>query len=76
MITVAIVVGLIVLVVLGVCLVQGITLSKKDFVCPKCSHRFQNKWYELIFLTHYENEFSVKCPECSSKRTRAVDREK
>lgn len=54
---------------------QGVVLSKKDFCCSACSHRFRKKWYQLMFLTHYENEYSVKCPECNKKYTNAVDRE-
>ncbi|MBQ7756479.1 MAG: hypothetical protein IJ031_04480 [Oscillospiraceae bacterium] len=52
---------------------NGISLSKKTFVCPVCGHKFKREWFKLLFLTHYENEYSVRCPECGKKYTNAVD---
>ena len=63
-----------VIIIVFVLVMQGIILSRKDFSCPVCSHKFRKKWYQLMFLTHYENEYSVKCPECNKKYTNAVER--
>ena len=63
------------LIVSVVLLYQGIALSKMDFVCKDCNHRFNKKWYQLIFLTHFENEYSVKCPQCNKKYTNAVPKQ-
>lgn len=59
--------------VVVVLVAQGISLSKKTFVCPVCGHKFKREWSKLLFLTHYENEYSVRCPECGKKYTNAVD---
>ena len=60
--------------VVVVLVAQGISLSKKTFVCPVCGHKFKREWSKLLFLTHYENEYSVRCPECGKKYTNAVDK--
>ncbi|MBE6836723.1 MAG: hypothetical protein E7509_01825 [Ruminococcus sp.] len=67
--------AIIVVVISAVLLLQGISLSKKDFFCKNCNYRFNRKWYQVIFLTHFENEFSVKCPQCGKKYTNAVEKE-
>lgn len=59
--------------VIIVIIAQGISLSKKSFVCSVCGHKFKREWFKLLFLTHYENEYSVRCPECGKKYTNAVD---
>ncbi len=41
------------------------SLSKHEFECKKCGHKTRFKWTKLVFVTHYENEYRVKCPECN-----------
>lgn len=42
-------------------------LSKKSFKCKHCAKEFNVKWTELVFVTHYDDEYSIKCPYCNKK---------
>ncbi len=42
-------------------------LSKKLFKCKHCDKEFNVDWTELVFATHSDDEYSIKCPYCNKK---------
>lgn len=58
------VIAITILIVLILCAVQ---LSKHTFVCKKCGCKTKYKWFRLVFITHYENEYRIDCPQCGGK---------
>lgn len=63
-----IVIAIILVVCFIVLIAVAVSLSKKEFCCKKCGNSFKASWKKLIFVTHYNNEYSVKCPNCDNKR--------
>lgn len=48
-------------------LISAAILSKHTFVCPKCGCKTEFPIHRLIFITHFENEYSISCPQCRNK---------
>lgn len=48
-------------------LIKGIILSKHKFICSECNKEFYPKWYQVMFETHFNNYFKIKCPHCGKK---------
>lgn len=48
-------------------LINAVILSKHIFVCPKCGCKTEFPMHRLIFITHFENEYSIPCPQCRNK---------
>lgn len=42
-------------------------LSKHEFVCKKCGCTAKFGFVRLLFVTHYENEYRIDCPQCGGK---------
>lgn len=62
-----IIIAVIIAAALVSCAIVAVSLSKHTFRCKTCSKSFCTKWTKLIFATHYENEFNIKCPYCKEK---------
>lgn len=50
-----------------VCIIFAMKLSQHIFRCKHCSKEFKIKWTKLIFVTHCDDEYTVKCPYCKEK---------
>ena len=51
-----------------VALLKGIILSKHNFKCTHCDQVFNPKFYQVMFESHFVNNYIVKCPKCKRKR--------
>lgn len=64
--------GWVIIVLLGLTLiptiVNGIYLSTRSFKCRTCDHIFKAQVYKLLFITHFNDDYIIKCPNCQKKR--------
>lgn len=52
------------------------TYSKKIFVCNECGIHIKKKWYKMLFISHFNDEVWIKCPNCGSKSLNPLMNEK
>ena len=48
-------------------LIKGTILSKHKLICSECNKEFYPKWYQVMFETHFNNYFKIKCTHCGKK---------
>ncbi len=62
-----IIVGIVLLSVFISCLIIARQLSQHNFKCKSCLKSFKPEWKKLIFITHSDDEYNIKCPYCNNK---------
>lgn len=59
-----------------VALIKGFLLSKRKFMCSNCNKEFYPKWYQVMFETHFNEYFRIRCPHCNKKKYQRILDEK
>ena len=59
-----------------VALIKGFLLSKRKFICSHCGKEFYPKWYQVMFETHFNDYFKIRCPHCDKKKYQKIIDEK
>ena len=55
-----------------VALIKGFLLSKRKFICSHCGKEFYPKWYQVMFETHFNDYFRIRCPHCNKKKYQKI----
>ena len=56
-----------------VALIKGFLLSKRKFTCSNCNKEFYPKWYQVMFETHFNEYFRIRCPHCNKKKYHKIN---
>ena len=51
-------------------------ISSREFICPKCNHKFHPKWWMAMFSLHIGSDRFFKCPHCGKKSFCPIARKK
>ena len=62
--------------VIIVAFIKGFILSKYEFECSECNKRFYPKWYQVMFETHFNDYFRIKCPHWGKKKYQRIINDK
>lgn len=56
------------IIVIPLIFLKGFILAKHQFECSHCNKTFYPKWYQVMFETHFNEYFRIKCPYCKKKK--------
>jgi len=48
-------------------IITGKRIAKKQYVCPKCNHKFHPKWQTAALSIHINSNRVLRCPRCNRK---------